>query len=271
MPNWTYNRVHGSKKICEALLGDDRLPTFKKIVPTPQELITLERVKDTSIYKALMKSLLENDDGDIKAIYYDRNIKEPFEDWMKKVTAECPLDLLLAGKSLKENYGVDSWYDFNCRYYGCKWDANSINDDPYEEDVEEIEFETPWSPPEAIMDKLAELYPNEVFTWHADEESCSFSFDRDYHGDGTYSEHDVFPEWFTPYIAEESDLVEQVGEDYADSEDLRSAIASALPDQCNYDIQEDRDAKTLSVTVYDWDQYGGDELYTHTFNGVKYK
>ena len=269
MPNWTYNRVYGSKKICDALLGEDRKPTFSKVVPVPKDLELVMSIKNDDYYKALTKSLFEHNDGDLKALYHTNKIKEPFEEWMKTVTSEVPLDVLLAGKRMRDQYGTDYWYDWRCSNWGCKWDAHPMQDDPYEDGVTEIEFETPWSPPEAVMDKLASLYPNEKFTWHADEESCMFSFDRQYHGDGTFDEEDVLAEYYTPYIVEEDELVEQVGS-YKDVNELLESIKSVLPEGCDYEISKDMKAKTLTVSVYDWAQYGNDLLYEHTFNGVKY-
>lgn len=270
MPNWTYNRVYGSKKICDALLGEDRLPTFTKVIPVPKDLELVMSVKNDDYYKALYSSLFEHNDGPLKDLYHTRKISEPFEEWMKTVTSEVPLDILLAGKRMRDQYGTDYWYDWRCNNWGCKWDAKSMSDDPYEADVTEIEFETPWSPPEGVMNKIAELYPEEEFTWHCDEESCAFSFDRNYFGDGTYNEEDVLAEYYTPYIVDESELEEQC-EGYEDVKDLRQSIKNALPEGLNFDLQEDEEAETLTVTVYDWDQYGGDLLYEHTFNGVKYK
>ena len=38
MPNWTYNRVHGSNKAVRLLLDADGHPTFQNIVPSPIEI-----------------------------------------------------------------------------------------------------------------------------------------------------------------------------------------------------------------------------------------
>ena len=269
VPNWVYNRVHGSKAVCSSLLDEKGRPTFTKLVPTPHALKLMEEVEDSQLYSAYTKSILDADPSSLLELYTRRNPGKPYDEWVDELATTYPLDVVLARKDLQDEYGVDGWYDFNCKYYGCKWDASS--EEEYEDGVTEIEFQTPWSPPEPIMDLVANMFPEEKFTWHCDEESCAFSFDRDYHGDGTYSEHDVFPEYFTPYIPEESVLLEQLGNDYEDSSALIDAISTILPDQCNYDIQEDKDANTLSLTVYDWDVYGGDELYTHVFEGVQYK
>lgn len=272
MPNWVYNRVHGSKKVCELLLGSNRLPTFTKVVPTPRELEEVERLEDQDLYEAYANYLF-NDDTKLKQLFntreYDKQYKT-FDKFLAYLSTKYSLEKMFAVRDLQKKYGVSNWYDFNCRYYGCKWDARPMYDDPYPADVSEIEFETPWSPPEGVMNKIAELLPDEEFTWHFDEESCAFSADAEFHGNGTFTECEVFPEYYLPYILSEDELVNEC-KDITKPSTLYNAIECALPNNCDYETSEDKTAGTITVAVYDWQNYGGDLMYTHVFKNIDFE
>ena len=61
------------------------------------------------------------------------------------------------------------WYDWRVQNWDTKWDAYDVvvtDDDP---DCTEIEFNTAWSPPIAICNKLREQYPDVSVSWFYDE------------------------------------------------------------------------------------------------------
>ena len=63
----------------------------------------------------------------------------------------------------------DRWYDWRVNNWDTKWDAYDVvvtDDDP---DSLEVEFNTAWSPPEAVCEALRELYPDLVISWFYDE------------------------------------------------------------------------------------------------------
>ena len=69
----------------------------------------------------------------------------------------------------------DRWYDWRNQNWDTKWDAYDvvvIDDDP--ESVE-IEFNTAWSPPEAICNELREQYPDLSISWFYDEPGCEIA------------------------------------------------------------------------------------------------
>ena len=77
----------------------------------------------------------------------------------------------------------NSWYDWNVRNWGTKWDVAVHNDDKYPDTVlhehkSEGEdqwlvygFQTAWSPPVPAMEKLSALVPNCVLTLSFEEET----------------------------------------------------------------------------------------------------
>ncbi len=69
----------------------------------------------------------------------------------------------------------DRWYDWRLQNWDTKWDAYDVvvtDDDP--ESVE-IEFNTAWSPPEAICHKIREDYPDVSVSWFYDEPGCEIA------------------------------------------------------------------------------------------------
>ena len=69
----------------------------------------------------------------------------------------------------------DRWYDWRLANWDTKWDAYDVvvtDDDP--ESVE-IEFNTAWSPPEAICSKIREDYPDVSVSWFYDEPGCEIA------------------------------------------------------------------------------------------------
>ena len=69
----------------------------------------------------------------------------------------------------------DRWYDWRLAHWDTKWDAYDVaitDDDP---DCLEIQFETAWSPPEAVCNALREQYPDLAISWFFDEPGCEIA------------------------------------------------------------------------------------------------
>ena len=69
----------------------------------------------------------------------------------------------------------DRWYDWRLCNWDTKWDAYDVtitDDDP---DQLEVEFETAWSPPEAICNEIREQYPDLSVSWFYDEPGCEIA------------------------------------------------------------------------------------------------
>ena len=63
----------------------------------------------------------------------------------------------------------DRWYDWRIQNWDTKWDCYDVvvtDDDP---ENTEIEFNTAWSPPEAICSAIREQYPDVSISWFYDE------------------------------------------------------------------------------------------------------
>ena len=69
----------------------------------------------------------------------------------------------------------DRWYDWRLQNWDTKWDCYDVvvtDDDP---DQLEVEFDTAWSPPEAICNEIREQYPDLAISWFYDEPGCEIA------------------------------------------------------------------------------------------------
>jgi hypothetical protein len=58
--------------------------------------------------------------------------------------------------------GIPTWYDWNCENYGVKWDACEVSLDVSPKAVE-VNFDSPWGPPGAWMEKASAAHPKLKF------------------------------------------------------------------------------------------------------------
>ena len=66
-----------------------------------------------------------------------------------------------------EKYGAATWYGWSIRNWGTKWNAGET----VILDCDTIQFDTAWSNPAPIVQKLGELYPAlRIEHWWADED-----------------------------------------------------------------------------------------------------
>ena len=133
----------------------------------------------------------------IKQMFLDENIFGqiiPEPDWNN-----TPLDEKTAGNWLHakrgevgelpvpvEEYGIsyrfkstdeadDRWYDWRLQNWDTKWDAYDVVVTDDDTDCTEIEFNTAWSPPEAICSALRDQYPDLSISWFYDEPGCEIA------------------------------------------------------------------------------------------------
>ena len=67
------------------------------------------------------------------------------------------------------------WYDWRVQNWDTKWDCyDVVVTDDAPESVE-IEFNTAWSPPEAICSAIREQYPDVSVSWFYDEPGCEIA------------------------------------------------------------------------------------------------
>ena len=84
------------------------------------------------------------------------------------------------GKTLKfKSTGITDqrWYDWRLQNWDTKWDAYDVEVIDEDPDCIEIQFDTAWSPPEAICSAMREQYPDLAISWFYDEPGCEIAGD----------------------------------------------------------------------------------------------
>jgi len=147
MPNWCRNRVtvFGNEEEVSKVkdIFESKDTVFGKIIPSPDwKNIPNEKGELPK------ENLIKNDKGEVVA-----------------ATMEFP-----------DGKNDSRWYDWNLANWDTKWDiAGSVEVDEQDSEVVEINFNTAWSPPEAICRKLREMFPDLSFQWFYDEPGMEFA------------------------------------------------------------------------------------------------
>ena len=161
MPNWVMNylTVEGKPELVEELkkqvaqpyvmpvqsFGDLNFKVEDKEVDEIFSFWNIIRPTDMEAYpqQPVHSDLSPNDEG-----------------WWADVTAKSRVD--------------NSWYNWNNRNWGCKWDVTNPELCSEEENGENLvlvyQFDTPWSPPVPAILKLSEQYPTLLITLSYEEE-----------------------------------------------------------------------------------------------------
>ena len=63
----------------------------------------------------------------------------------------------------------DRWYYWCIDNWGTKWDVSELSIDYDDDEVLELTFSTAWSPPQGVVEKLKEKYPDLSFSCFYDE------------------------------------------------------------------------------------------------------
>ena len=142
MPNWCRNRVtvFGNEdevsKVKDIFESKDSV--FGKIIPSPDW------------------SKIPNEDGQLPKV---REHKNPKTGEVSFVTTEFP-----------DGTNDSRWYDWNIANWDTKWDiTGGVEIDEQDTEQIEINFNTAWSPPEAICRKLRDMFPDLSVSWFFDE------------------------------------------------------------------------------------------------------
>lgn len=114
-------------------------------------------------FQAKEEELREALKGENGAVDFNSIIAMPTA--LKGTESPCRLDKA-EQKELMNRYGATDWYDWSIKNWGTKWNAYRILD---EQGL--IEFETAWSTPSPIFEKLAKTIKGCKFTVeYADED-----------------------------------------------------------------------------------------------------
>ena len=175
MPNWCENTLEiysedteKMKEFYDFFGGRDKFVDnfcFNNIKTLPQELdgsrspSNIVSQEDYDRYTQLEKKHNIKDTQDVNRLVEDGTITEEERDllWKEGITQEM-------SDMRKSEYGYDNWYAWQVNHWGTKWDITGdvgIND--IDDETCSLVFQTAWSPPEPIVHKLQEMFPDLTF------------------------------------------------------------------------------------------------------------
>jgi hypothetical protein len=180
MPNWCYtdfNVFSPSEDITrfrEAVCGsDDSGETsfdFNRLIPMPSELRGTIADFGTAydVYYGDAEPMLRYPWVKNLGIETVEKLREHFDaDPKHRATAD-------QWKSNIEKYGAPTWYEWSCKYWGTKWNACDAEVTDNGDGSLHVQFDTAWSFPFPIFEKLLAAFPQMVLEGSAYEPNCEF-------------------------------------------------------------------------------------------------
>lgn len=145
---------------------------FNKIIPMPESLkiesgsYTSKGIDMVKIYLEKMSEDLKGKEDIYEEIFEDlRNHSADISDEEEKKT----WDIGVTAVDNLYKYDAPTWYEWCTKNWGTKWNACSCSE--VNENSKTISFQTAWSTPFPVIQKLSEMFPSiEVQTEFADED-----------------------------------------------------------------------------------------------------
>ena len=145
MPNWCYNRI--------TIYGDEgteaKLKEIEEIFESKQpfnEIYPIPDFKNIPNEKGELPKLEQRFNPDGSLFYETYNFPDGKND--------------------------DRWYHWCIQNWGTKWDACDKSVEYEDSEILALTFNTAWSPPEGIVERLRERYPELSFQCFYDEPGC---------------------------------------------------------------------------------------------------
>lgn len=195
MPNWVTNFIElegDEKRIAElkSAVRKEEHSTgtvdFNKIIPMPKELdivagsSTDKGLKAYSLFAEIYQLGTKRTKEELL------NIPEKSEQAFLKYKKDIKPEDWELGRQAYRNvlqYGYPTWYEWACNNWGTKWNACGYDQNTDYSNGDKLWFQTAWSAPHPILQKLSEQYPDIRFTheW-ADEDLGVNCGRREYFG-----------------------------------------------------------------------------------------
>ena len=142
MPNWCYNRI--------TIYGDSETEAKLKEI----EAIFEKENPFNEIYPIPDFPNIPNEKGELP------KLKQHFNP---------DGSLFYETYNFPDGKNDDRWYMWCVNNWGTKWDVGDVDIEYEDSEILSLEFDTAWSPPEGIMEKLREKYPELSFQCFYDE------------------------------------------------------------------------------------------------------
>ena len=173
MPNWTYNTITitGEKEELAKMMNDavkhddgDGEIRFSSWFPIPETFLKYDTTNHPN--------------GEGFEVGYG------YRDGLGNsgiATEELIAEYKRATKEQREKYGVVGWYDYNKKYFGCKWDCEvRVDDTEQDDETLVLSVMTPWTDCGAFLLRMSARYPTLRFSNYAEYEDDGWQ-QTDYH------------------------------------------------------------------------------------------
>ena len=136
---------------------------FNKIIPMPESLnISSGSATDKALklYKDFVEVFTLGGTMNMDRL---SDIPLRSEEVFLKQRQDISCEDWVLGKAAWNNlrkYGASIWYSWRINNWGTKWNAYDCGMDSCEGDCAKVFFETAWSAPHPILEKLSETYPD---------------------------------------------------------------------------------------------------------------
>lgn len=183
MPNWVENKLsyNGNEEEIKEMLEKIRYDNatigtidFNKIIPMPKSL-DIECGSRTDKGIEMVKNYLENLPAELKG--KEGTYEEVLEDLHNHsadISNEEEKKIWDVGVTAVDNlykYNAPTWYEWCNDNWNTKWNACGYDENTDYSDSDFIWFQTAWSAPVPVIQKLSEMYPNiELSLQFADED-----------------------------------------------------------------------------------------------------
>lgn len=154
---------------------------FGKIIPTPECITKTQSssvVSDAywALYGERLPGTFGFGDPLDNRYYRDNNItsREELKAFIEKEWPDA-IPAAEASRQAMNETGCPTWYEWNSRYWGTKWNAYSFKVEKEEDGRLEFVFDTAWSFPIPVFQKLTALFPQLEIDAACFDEGCNFS------------------------------------------------------------------------------------------------
>jgi len=135
---------------------------FNHILPTPKEL------ENTT---SPVRIISQEDYDKTQELYKKHGKKNAWDLFNKDKISKEEQGLMFQdgitqeiSDKLKLLFGSDNWYTWRNNNWGTKWDIGEIILNDIDTESCSFNFNTAWSPPEPIIDKLRDMFPKLIFS-----------------------------------------------------------------------------------------------------------
>ncbi|MCA9214656.1 MAG: hypothetical protein KDB27_16400 [Planctomycetales bacterium] len=176
MPNHVTNKLtieSGARIVLATIEGENGPIDFDRVMPMPPEL-DIECSAEGQLGADVLSGA--GDKYLSKAWATERKI-EDVKGLKKFVELERPQVLELGEAYLRnvEQYGHPNWYGWRLQHWGTKWNAYYIGEAEIIGDSAHVRFDTAWSPPLPVLDRLSKEISGAAFVLKYFDEGWGFA------------------------------------------------------------------------------------------------